>query len=75
VQLPDVKRFGLDGRPNDGMKRLAFGQRTDGPRAVAQINKAVAVWHGRIFCGFLIYPGARIVLNPQRLDWLGKAAS
>jgi hypothetical protein len=30
------------------MKRLGFGQRTDGTRAVAQINKAVIVWHGGI---------------------------
>ncbi len=49
VQLPDVKCFGLDGRPNDGMKRLVFGQRTDRTRAVAQIDKRVAVWHGRFF--------------------------
>jgi hypothetical protein len=48
AQLPDVKRFGLDSRPDDGMKRLVFGQRTDGARAVAQIDKAVAGWHGSI---------------------------
>jgi hypothetical protein len=30
------------------VKRLGFGQRTDGTRAVAQIDKAVAGWHDRI---------------------------
>ena len=26
AQLPDVQRLGFHGRPNDGMKRLGFGQ-------------------------------------------------
>jgi hypothetical protein len=30
------------------MKCLGFGQRTDGTHAVAQIDKTVAGWHGRI---------------------------
>jgi RNA polymerase sigma factor (sigma-70 family) len=48
AQLPDVQRLGFHGRPDDGMKRLGFGQRADGTRAVAQIDKAVVGWHGRI---------------------------